>query len=63
VATARKLAVLFYKMMSERFTWNDMGSEAYEEQIRQRQVKNIIKKAESLGLRILDDSLEAAPAS
>jgi hypothetical protein len=50
-------------MMSERFTWNDMGSEAYEEQIRQRQVKNIIKKAESLGLRILDDSLEAAPAS
>jgi hypothetical protein len=40
-----------------------MGSEAYEEQIRQRQVKNIIKKAESLGLRILDDSLETAPAS
>jgi transposase len=63
VATARKLAVLFYKMMSERFTWNDMGSEAYEEQIRQRRVRNIIKKAEGLGLRILDDSLEAAPAS
>lgn len=63
VATARKLAVLFYKMMSEGFTWNDMGSEAYEEQIRQRQVKNIIKKAETLGLRVLEDSLEAAPAS
>lgn len=63
VATARKLAVLFYKMMSERFTWNDMGSEAYEEQIRERRVKSIIKKAESLGLRILDDSLDAAPAS
>ena len=53
IATARKLAVLFYKMMSERFNWNDMGSEAYEEQIRQRRVMNIIKKAQGLGLTVV----------
>ena len=38
---------------SERFNWNDMGSEAYEEQIRQRRVMNIIKKAQGLGLTVV----------
>jgi transposase len=53
VATARKLAVLFYKMMSEPFTWNQQGSEAYEQQMRERQVKRLIKKAEGLGLTVV----------
>jgi hypothetical protein len=53
VATARKLAVLFYKMMSEPFTWNQQGGEAYEQQMKERQVKRLIKKAQGLGLTLV----------
>jgi len=53
VATARKLAVLFYKMMSEGFIWNDMGSQRYEAQVKERQVKSLIKKAQGLGLSVV----------
>lgn len=63
VATARKLAVLFYKMMSQDFTWNDMGSQIYEEKIRERRIKSIIKKAEGLGLRVVDEPSPAGSAA
>jgi transposase len=53
VATARKLAVLFYKMMSEPFTWNQQGDEAYEQQMKERQVKRLINKAQGLGLKLV----------
>jgi hypothetical protein len=53
VATARKLAVLFYKMMSGELTWNEQGTEAYVQQIKERQVKSLIRKAQGLGLTVV----------
>ena len=53
VATARKLAVLFYKMMSGELTWSEQGTEAYAQQMKDRQVKSLIKKAQGLGLTVV----------
>jgi transposase len=53
VATARKLAVLFYKMMSGELTWSEQGTEAYAQQMKDRQVKSLIKKAQGLGLKVV----------
>ena len=53
VATARKLAVLFYKMMSGELTWSEHGTEAYAQQMKDRQVKSLIKKAQGLGLKVV----------
>jgi hypothetical protein len=39
-------------MMSEGFIWNDMGCQRYEEQVKERQVKSLIKKAQGLGLSV-----------
>jgi transposase len=55
-ATAYKLARIIYHMLKERQPYHDPGSMAYEQQHRQRALRNLRRKAAKLGYR-----LEGAP--
>jgi transposase len=48
-ATARKIAVLFYNTLRYGMTYADPGATYYEEQYRQRVLKNLMRRADSLG--------------
>ena len=48
-ATARKVAVLFYNTLRFGIKYVDPGAEYYEERYRQRVLKNLTRRAESLG--------------
>jgi len=56
-ATARKLAELYYKMFSQGMQYVEQGVKMYEEKIKQQQIKFVIRKANELNLRIIDDHL------
>lgn len=55
-ATAHKLARLFYLMWTTSGQYADPGIEVYEQQHRQRMVKNLEKKALSLGFELVAQS-------
>jgi hypothetical protein len=48
-ATARKIAVLFYNTLRYGMTYADPGATYYEQQYRQRVLKNLMRRADSLG--------------
>jgi transposase len=48
-ATARKLAIIVYHMLKEGTEYVDAGESYYEEQYRQRAIRNLHKRAQSLG--------------
>lgn len=60
-ATAHKLARIFYSMIKKGEEYVDRGQEYYEEQYRDRVVKNLKKKAHSMGFLLVED--EAALGS
>lgn len=51
-ATARKLAVLFYNTLRYGMAYTDPGSSYYEEQYRDRVVKNLRRRAKQLGYEL-----------
>lgn len=51
-ATAHKLARIFYRLWTSGDTYNDPGIDAVEQQYRDRVLKNLKKKAQSLGLEL-----------
>lgn len=51
-ATARKIAVLFYNAVRYGMTYVDPGAKHYEQQYRQRVVKNLHRKAAEFGLTL-----------
>lgn len=51
-ATARKIAVIFYKMLKDRVMFNPMNTEAYMESFKERQIRKIERQAKSLGLQL-----------
>ncbi|MCH8961334.1 MAG: ATP-binding cassette domain-containing protein [Bacteroidetes bacterium] len=53
VATARKLAVLYYRMLKYGFEYVGQGLAAYEQQYRQQQVRYLRKKAKALGFEVV----------
>ena len=53
-ATARKIAVLVYRVLRGDISYNDPGAEAYEAQHRTRTIRNLRKRALKLGLALLD---------
>jgi transposase len=60
-ATARKLAVIIYHMIARGVPFQDPGLQAHDEQHRQRVLKNLRKRAKSLGFQLIqDDSLADA---
>jgi hypothetical protein len=53
VATAHKLARMIYFMLKNRTEYEDPGATYYEEQYRQRVIKNLKRKAEKLGFDLV----------
>jgi transposase len=53
VATAHKLARIIYFMLKRRTEYEDPGATYYEEQYRQRVIKNLKRKAEKLGFELV----------
>ena len=53
-ATARKLAVLVYRVLSGDLDYDDPGAQAYEESHRTRTLKNLRNRAQLLGFGLVD---------
>jgi transposase len=51
-ATARKIAVLFYNMLRHGTAYHDPGADAYDQQHRQRVLRNLKRRAQSLGYEL-----------
>ncbi len=54
-ATARKLAVIIYYMIARGVPFHDPGLQAHDEQHRKRALKNLKKRAKSLGFQLIPD--------
>jgi len=52
-ATARKLAILFYKALRFGMAYVDPGTSYYEERYRQRVIHNLHRRAKSLGFTLI----------
>jgi hypothetical protein len=62
-ATARKIAILVYRMLKGELTYKDPGPDVYNEHQRQRAVRNLKRRARSLGYTLVDtDTGELLPA-
>ncbi len=55
-ATARKLAVLFYRALRFGMTYADPGAAYYEERYKRRVIENLRRRARSLGLTLVEQS-------
>lgn len=55
-ATARKLAVLFYRVVKTGLGYNDPGADYYEAAYRQRVLRNLKRRAEDLGYQLVESS-------
>ncbi len=55
-ATARKLAVLVYRVLSGDLVYQDPGAEAYHQLNRNRELKNLRRRAKLLGLELINPS-------
>jgi transposase len=53
-ATAHKLARIIYAMLKNRTEYHDLGEEAYEEQVRERALHSLKRKAAKLGFDLVD---------
>ncbi len=51
-ATARKIAVIFYKMVKDRIMFSPVSIDAYAESFKQRQLKKLERQAKSFGLKL-----------
>lgn len=60
VATAHKIARAFYHMLKHRIPFHDLGGEEYERRAREREIKNLQKRAAKLGLAVV--ATPATPA-
>ena len=60
VATAHKIARAFYHILKHRTPFHDLGGEEYERRAREREIKNLQKRAAKLGLVVAETP--AAPA-
>lgn len=56
VATARKLACIFYLMLKNGVEYKDLGCDYFEERHLERSFKNLKLKAEKLGFRLVQSS-------
>ena len=56
-ATARKIAVIFYKLMKEKTSFNPLSAELYTRTFREQQLKRLKKQADKLGLMLIQNEL------
>ena len=63
-ATARKLAVLVYRVLSGDLNYDAPGAQAYEESHRTRTLQNLRNRARMLGFGLVDlETGEATPGT
>jgi transposase len=55
-ATARKLALLVYRVMSGNLVYNDPGATAYQQLHRTRELKSLRRRARLLGFQLVDQT-------
>jgi transposase len=60
VATAHKIARAFYHILKHRMPFHDLGGQEYERRTRDREIKNLHKRAAKLGLAVVE--LPTTPA-
>ena len=53
VATARKIAAIFYKLVSEKIKFNPIPIEKYREGFKEEQIKRLKRQAQSLGYQVV----------
>lgn len=53
-ATARKLAVLFYKMLRYEAAYQDLGADYYEMRFRRRTLDNLRRRAGTVGFKLVE---------
>lgn len=53
-ATARKIAVLFYNVLRHGTAYTDPGASYYEERYRTRTIENLRRRADALGLTLVE---------
>jgi transposase len=58
-ATARKLAVLFYRALRFGMTYADPGAEYYEKRYKRRVIDNLERRARSLGFKLVHNDVAA----
>ena len=58
-ATARKIATIVYQMIKNRTPYQDQGAAHYEEQYRERVLRNLRRKAKKLGLDLIPSPVSA----
>jgi transposase len=59
-AMARKLACLFYRLLTKGQPYVDQGAAYYESRHREQQVRSIMRRASQLGLKVLPPEGQAA---
>jgi transposase len=52
-ATARKIAVLYYRIMTKGLAFVEQGIQLYQQQLKEQQLRFLHKKANSLGLQLV----------
>jgi hypothetical protein len=53
IATARKLAILYYKTLRDGLVYQDPGAAAYQEKSRDRQIRGLQRRASALGFQLV----------
>jgi len=62
VATAHKIARAFYHMLKHRTPFHDLGGDEYERRARERELKNLEKRAAKLGCSVIKNPAAVAIA-
>ena len=59
VATAHKIARAFYHMLKHRTPYHDLGGEEYERRARERELRNLERRAAKLGMTLMPSTAAA----
>ena len=57
VATARKIAAIFYKLVKERIKFNPIPIEKYMDGFKEQQIRKLKRQAQNLGLQVLNNAV------
>jgi transposase len=59
-AMARKLACLFYRLLTKGQQYVDKGAEYYEGRHREQQIRSVLRRAQQLGLQVIQPERQTA---
>ena len=56
-ATARKIAVIFYKLIKEKRKFNPLSADVYMQTFKEQQLKKLKKQANKFGLMLMPNNI------